>query len=86
MVYRSNSGNSVDVTGLLPSTTYWVKIYEYSGSGTGQAGINYQAFRNVGIGLYYKGFILDVDIDKSDWHGRADLNQNGPLLTVTATW
>ena len=62
-------------------------IGDYSGSlWDAQAGINYQAFRNIGIGLYYKGFLLDLDIDKSDWHGSADLNQHGPLLTVTATW
>ena len=62
-------------------------IGDYSGSlWDAQAGINYQAFKNIGFGLYYKGFLLDVDIDKSDWHGRADLKQNGPLLTVTATW
>ena len=62
-------------------------IGDYSGSlWDAQAGINYQAFKNIGFGLYYKGFLLDVDIDKSDWHGSADLNQHGPLLTVTATW
>lgn len=62
-------------------------IGDYSGSlWDAQAGINYQAFRNIGFGLYYKAFLLDVDVDKGDWHGNADLNQNGPLLTVTATW
>ncbi len=62
-------------------------IGDYSGSlWDGQAGINYQAFKNIGFGLYYNIFMLDVDIDKGDWHGRADLNQDGPLITVTATW
>ena len=62
-------------------------ISDYSGSlWDAQAGVNYQAFKNIGFGLYYKGFVLDLDIDKSDWQGRADLNQHGPLLTVTATW
>ena len=62
-------------------------IGDYSGSlWDAQAGINYQAFKNVGFGLYYNSFLLDLDIDKSDWHGRADLKQNGPLFTVTATW
>ncbi len=62
-------------------------IGDYSGSlWDGQAGINYQAFKNIGFGLYYNIFVLDVDIDKSDWHGRADLSQDGPLLTVTASW
>ena len=62
-------------------------IGDYSGSlWDAQAGVNYQAFKNIGFGLYYKGFVLDLDIDKSDWQGKADLNQHGPLLTVTATW
>jgi hypothetical protein len=67
----------------------WLKasIGDYSGSmWDAQLGINYQAFKNIGFGLYYKGFLVDVDIDKSDWHGRADLTQHGPLLTVSATW
>jgi len=62
-------------------------IGDYSGSlWDAQAGINYQPFKNIGFGLYYKAFVLDVDVDRSDWHGRADLNQNGPLLTLTASW
>ncbi len=62
-------------------------IGDYSGSlWDGQVGINYQPFKNIGFGLYYKAFVLDVDVDRSDWHGRADLNQNGPLLTLTASW
>ena len=62
-------------------------IGDYSGSmWDAQAGFNFQAFKNFGIGLYYKGFLLDVDIDKSNWHGNADLTQHGPLLTLTATW
>ena len=62
-------------------------IGDYSGSlWDAQLGFNYQAFKNIGFGLYYKGFLLDVDVDKSDWHGNADLSQHGPLFTVTATW
>lgn len=51
-----------------------------------QVGVNYQAFHNIGFGLYYKTFFLNVDIKKNDWKGSADLNQSGPLLTMTATW
>ena len=35
------SGNSVNVTNLANSTTYYVRIYGYAGSGTGETGINY---------------------------------------------
>lgn len=33
-VIYDNTGNSLDVTGLVPNTTYYVKIFEYDGSGT----------------------------------------------------
>jgi len=62
-------------------------IGAYSGSMWDvQAGFNYQAFKNIGLGLYYKGFLLDVEIEKRSWRGGVDLKQNGPLLTFTATW
>ena len=60
---------------------------DYSGGlWDGQFGVNYQAFRNIGFGLYYKVFNLNVDVDKSDWQGSAEYDQNGPMLTLTATW
>jgi len=74
---------------MLQARVDWLSatIGDYSGSMWDvQAGINYQAFKNIGFGIYYKGFLLDVDVDKSNWHGRADLTQHGPLLTVSATW
>ena len=64
-----------------------VTIGDYSGSlWDGQLGINYQAFKHVGFGLHYKGFLLDVDIDKASWHGSAEFEQRGPLLSVSASW
>jgi len=33
-VVYNNSGNSVSVTGLSPSTTYWFRVYEYNCTGT----------------------------------------------------
>jgi len=62
-------------------------IGDYSGSlWDSSVGFNYQPFKHVGFGLHYAGFILDVDVDKSDWHGQVDFNQRGPMLSVTATW
>jgi hypothetical protein len=62
-------------------------IGDYSGSlWDAEIGINYQAFKNVGFGLSYKAFVLDVDVDKDDWHGKVEFNQIGPALSVTATW
>jgi len=74
---------------LLEACGDWlsVTIGDYSGSiWGGQLGVNYQAFKNIGFGFHYRAFLLDVDIDKSEWHGNAEFNQNGPLLSVTATW
>lgn len=62
-------------------------IGDYSGGIlNAAAGINYQAFKNFGVGLYYNSFNVDVDIDKSDWRGSAETKQNGPFLALTATW
>jgi hypothetical protein len=51
-----------------------------------QAGVNGSFFRNFGIALHYNAFVLDVDVDKSDWHGKAESVQHGPFLALTATW
>ena len=51
-----------------------------------EVGVDYQAFKNVGFGLSYKAFLLDVDVDKSSWRGKAEFTQAGPALAVTFTW
>jgi hypothetical protein len=59
-VYRA-SGTSVTLTDLAPNSTYYVSLYEYAGTGTGLAGVNYQqdapASNNVNtlIGLTWMG-------------------------------
>ena len=64
-----------------------VSIGDYSGGlWSASAGINFQAFKNVGFGLSYNNFVLDVDVDKSDWHGKVETRQRGPRLMVTAVW
>ena len=62
-------------------------IGDYSGSlWNAQAGIHWQTFENIGVGLYYNNFKVDVDVDKSDWHGAVEATQRGPYLALTATW
>jgi len=62
-------------------------IGDYSGGlWNGQAGINWQPFKYFGVGLYYNAFILDVDVDKSDWRGKAEASQHGPYLALTFNW
>ena len=40
-------------------------------------GVNYQAFKNFGIGLNYNFFELDVKINKSDWRGHIETTYDG---------
>lgn len=62
-------------------------IGDYSGSlWNAQAGIHWQTFESLGVGLYYNNFDVNVDVDKSDWHGSVDATQRGPFLALTATW
>lgn len=74
---------------MIGARVDWLSVSfgDYSGGlWNANAGINWAAFRHFGIGLYYSFFRLDVDIDKSDWHGSADAKQNGPMLSVNFTW
>jgi len=62
-------------------------IGDYSGGlWNAQAGIHWQAFKRVGVGLYYNNFVIDLDVDKSDWHGAIEASQHGPYLALTASW
>ena len=64
-----------------------VSIGDYSGSlWDAQAGVNWQFSKYVGLGLYYQAFRLDVDVDSSGWHGKAELDQHGPILSLSGSW
>lgn len=64
-----------------------VSIGDYSGGlWSASAGLHFQAFKNVGFGLSYNNFDLNVDVDKNDWHGKVESRQHGPRLTLTAVW
>jgi hypothetical protein len=43
-------------------------------------------FRNVGIGLKYQFFRLNVDVDNDKWHGGAKLDYEGPYLYLSANF
>lgn len=74
---------------LLSSHLDWfsASIDEYSGDlwNIG-AGVQFQAWDNVGFGLSYQLLQVDVDIDKPSWHGNAELTQDGPFLSVNFNW
>jgi len=46
----------------------------------------YQPYRNVGFGFGMRSLIVDVEIDSSDWHGRARTAFSGPTAFVTVSF
>ena len=50
------------------------------------AGVNYQMFRHVGIGVKYQLIRLDVDIDEDKWHGSAKLDFDGAFVYLSGNW
>ena len=50
------------------------------------AGINYQAWRNVGFDLSWQYFNLDLNVDKTEWRGGAEMTYSGPVLGMTFNW
>ena len=50
------------------------------------AGVNYQMFKHVGIGVKYEVFRLNVDIDSDKWHGSTRLDYDGAFVYLSASW
>jgi len=74
---------------LVDARVDWLSasVDEYSGGlWHAQAGIHYQISRVFGIGLSYSNFVLDLDVDDSDWHGHLETRQHGPRLELTVSW
>jgi len=64
-----------------------VSLDVYSGSlWNAQVGVNWAVFEHFGVTASWNFFSLDVDVDKSDWHGVAEITQDGPFLGLTANW
>lgn len=51
-----------------------------------EAAVQYQMFKNVGVGLAYRYLSFDVSADKSSKSWAIDLDYHGPLLFVTANF
>ncbi|MBT8069901.1 MAG: hypothetical protein KJO80_05675 [Gammaproteobacteria bacterium] len=74
---------------LLHGRIDWISasVGDYSGGLWNAAvGVNYQAWRNVGFDLSWQYFNLDVEVDKTDWNGGAEMTYSGPVLGVTFNW
>jgi hypothetical protein len=50
------------------------------------AGVNYSLFENVGLGLSYNLFRLDVGVDESGWRGDVKTSYEGAFVHLTAYW
>ena len=74
---------------LVSTRVDWfgASIGDYSGDlWNANAGVTFQAWRNVGFSLSYQFFKLNVEVDKSDWHGGADLTYHGPYVAANINW
>lgn len=49
-------------------------------------GVDYQLIKYVGVGLKYPLFRLAVDLDDDKWHGRVELDYEGPFIYLSANW
>jgi len=62
-------------------------IGDYSGGLTNlAAGANYQAFSNVGFGLKYQRFTLNLDVRRQFWDGSVKLNYEGLYVYLSGNW
>ena len=74
---------------LLTTHLDWfsASIDQYSGSlWDAGVGINFQAWEHVGFGLSYKYFMIDADVEESNWYGKAEVTHDGPFLSATVNW
>lgn len=49
-------------------------------------GVNYQAFKNIGLSLNYKFLQIAANVDKDSWKGDFSMQFQGPSFTVTANF
>ncbi len=74
---------------LLDARLDWMdaKVGDFSGGLLNiAAGANYQVFRHFGLGLKYQYLRLRLDIDKSDWNGRFNVEYQGMYFYLSANW
>ena len=74
---------------LLHARVDWISanIGDYDGAlWNTSIGVNFQAWRHIGIDLSWQYFNVNVNVDSDDWVGGADLTYSGPVLGLTGTW
>jgi hypothetical protein len=50
------------------------------------AGADYQFSKHFGVGVKYQQFKLDLDVDKTDWHGNVEVSFSGAFVFLSANW
>ncbi len=66
---------------------FGITVGEYSGSLWNIApGVKYQIFKNFGVGVDYRYFIVKADVNKSNWNGNFNMTFQGPLFVVHASF
>jgi hypothetical protein len=74
---------------LLEARIDWldVSIGDFSGGiWNSSVGVQFQAFKHLGVALNYQYFSLNVNVDSDDWRGGAELKYRGPFLALTTNW
>lgn len=62
-------------------------VGDYSGSlWNAKIGLNWAFVEHFGVSASWNYFKLDVDVDKSDWRGSAEISHSGPFVALTAYW
>jgi hypothetical protein len=74
---------------MLHGRVDWISanIGDYDGTmWNTNIGLNFQAFKHLGIDLSYQYFNIDLGVDKSSWRGGAEMRYSGPVISVTSNW
>lgn len=62
---------------------FGISIDQYSGGLWNFApGVRYQIIKNLGLGLDYRGLLLNAKVDGDNWKGKFDMGFSGPTITV----
>ena len=80
---------SISPDWAFKSSLDWMSasIGDYSGRLINASlGVNYQIFRNAGVGVSYNLLDLDVGVKKSGWHGQWDNTYQGFYAYVSLFW
>jgi len=74
---------------LLHARVDWISanIGDYDGGlWNTNIGFGYQPWEHVGFDLSWQYFNLNLDVDKDDWKGGAEMTYSGPVVSMIFAW